>query len=524
MLWSLLLSSSNSQQLSQSSKNQNFNNQSQKSFQQASQPWQNCSFEQTIAHPKTGRTKCRPGLNEANKWSTCMPQSCNVPPLQSLASTLPEKKFTRRFYFQTTNQLTISGLAPSTDIREGAETRILSLFPASSRTFIQPGVQAVQRAMDRNHNSAKVARTIRSRRIHYFIFCHTLKLDDDWTLANQPQERANYQLALYATHLATGSSLHCKSLKASTIASYLLDVAKFLGRYRDVDPRFRSTADTRLAPAIAKVLDEQKRWESVPNRREPFTLEMHKYIAHKATTQADDCCLDAALANWTLCNVYTGCRGIEWMQTDSKRQQLHSHYLNRFGNSYSFNRQDVQCSTASIQMLTIQEALQNPNEVGCIRLRFEGQKNGENGEKKLFVRNPENQAICFVHNFMCILARHAKLTKAHPTLPLSVYRQSDDRICNITSADVETCIRDAAAKLFNFDPVANRTELQMWSSHSLRVGACTTLYAMGFSEMEIKHLLRWKSNAFMTYLRDLAITSQRHNEAMSDATLIPNFL
>jgi hypothetical protein len=148
--------------------------------------------------------------------------------------------------------------------------------------------------MDHNHNSAKAARTIRSRRIHYFIFCYTLNLTDDWTLANQSQERANYQLALYATHLALGSTLHCRSLKASTIAGYLLDVAKFLGRFRDVDPRFQSTADTRLAPAIAKVLDEQKRWETVPNRREPFNLELHNYIAQQAKSNPDDCCLDAA--------------------------------------------------------------------------------------------------------------------------------------------------------------------------------------------------------------------------------------
>ncbi|KAI2502459.1 hypothetical protein MHU86_12035 [Fragilaria crotonensis] len=378
--------------------------------------------------------------------------------------------------------------------------------------------------MERNHNSAKTARTIRSRRIHYFIFCHTLNLDDDWTLANQPQERANYQLALYATHLATGSSLHCKSLKASTIASYLLDVAKFLGRYRDVDPRFRSTADTRLAPAIAKVLDEQKRWESVPNRREPFTLEMHKYIAQSAATQADDCCIEAALANWTLCNLYAGCRGIEWMQTNSTNQLIHSHHLNRFGNAYAFTLRDVQCTTASNQLLTIHDALKNPNAVGCIRLRFEEQKNGENGEKKLFVRNTKNPAICFVTNFMQILKRHAELTNKHPNLPLSIYRHSNGSIYNITSADVETGIRNAASKLFNLDPIANRAELQMWSSHSLRVGACTTLYAMGFHEMEIKHLLRWKSNAFMTYLRNLAVTSRRHNEALNDASCIPNFL
>ena len=351
-----------------------------------------------------------------------------------------------------------------------------------------------------------------------------MKLDDDWTLSNQPQERANYQLALYATHLATGSSLHCKSLKASTIASYLLDVAKFLGRYREVDPRFRSTADTKLAPAIAKILDEQKRWESVPNRREPFTLEMHKYIAKSAAAKADDCCLDAALANWTICNLYAGCRGIEWLQTDSTRQYLQSYHLNRFGNAYAFTIQDVQCTTESSQILSLQEALQTPTKVGSIRLRFEEQKNGENGETKLFVRNHKNAAICFVTNFMQILLRHAKLAKSNPKLPLSIYRTNEGRTCNITSADVEHRIRNAASKLFNLDPITHRTELQKWSSHSLRVGACTTLYAMGFHEMEIKHLLRWKSNAFMTYLRNLAVTSRRHNEAIHDASCIPNFL
>jgi hypothetical protein len=154
--------------------------------------------------------------------------------------------------------------------------------------------------MDNNNNTANAARTIRSRRLHYFIFCHTVKLTDDWRLQSQSQERANYQLALYAAHLATGSSLHCRSLKAGTIRSYLLDVAKFLGRFRDIDPRFKSTADTKLAPEIAKVLAEVQRWESVPNRREPFTLEMQACIAKDAAAQQDDCCIMAALADWTL--------------------------------------------------------------------------------------------------------------------------------------------------------------------------------------------------------------------------------
>ena len=212
-------------------------------------------------------------------------------------------------------------------------------------------------------------------------------------------------------------------------------------------------------------------------------------IAQAAAQQADDCCLIASLANWTICNLYAGCRGIEWMQTDSKNQPAHSFHKNRFGNAYAFTLQDIQCTSASNKMMTLKEALSNPKQVGCIRLRFEEQKNGENGEKKLFVRNPKHTAICFVHNFIQILKRHAKLAHSNPKLPLSVYRHSNGTICNITSADVENCIREAASKLFNLHPITNHAELQMWSSHSLRVGACTTLYAMGFHEMEIKHLL-----------------------------------
>ena len=80
-----------------------------------------------------------------------------------------------------------------------------------------------------------------------------------------------------------------------------------------------------------------------------------------------------------------------------------------------------------------------------------------------------------------------------------------------------------AALLFNLDPVRNQKELQLWSSHSFRVGACATLYSSCFSEMEIKFLLRWKSNAFMTYLHNLAVTSRRHNTALNDISVMPNF-
>ncbi|KAI2489085.1 hypothetical protein MHU86_25514 [Fragilaria crotonensis] len=278
-----------------------------------------------------------------------------------------------------------------------------------------------------------------------------------------------------------------------------------------------------MAPAITKVLAEVQRWESVPNRREPFTLEMHAFIANTTDAQKDDCCLMAALADWTLCNLYAGCRGVEWMQTDSSKRDITTYHKNRFGNAYAFTLKDIQCSSTTNKRLSLTEALTYPASVGSIHLRFEEQKNGENGEKKLFVCNVKPKSLlCYAfHAYPSTTRDHNKIRHNNTFKRLQSKRWTP---CNITSEAVETCMRDAASKMFNLDPIKNKAELQMWSAHSLRVGACTTLYAMGFHEMEIKHLLRWKSNAFMTYLRNLAVTSRRHNDALADASCIPNFL
>ena len=109
------------------------------------------------------------------------------------------------------------------------------------------------------------------------------------------------------------------------------------------------------------------------------------------------------MANWTLCNLYAGCRGIEWAQTDTNNASIGSHHKNRFGNAYAFIPEDVECMTRANQRISHQEAFNKPDAVGSIKLRFEEQKNGENGEKKLFVRNNNKPHICFVDNFMQIM-------------------------------------------------------------------------------------------------------------------------
>jgi hypothetical protein len=61
-----------------------------------------------------------------------------------------------------------------------------------------------------------------------------------------------------------------------------------------------------------------------------------------------------------------------------------------------------------------------------------------------------------------------------------------------------------------------------WPGHSLRVGMAVLLQAMGFSGHDIKMLCRWKSEAFMDYLRNLVYVTDRVNTAVVDASTIPS--
>ena len=85
-------------------------------------------------------------------------------------------------------------------------------------------------------------------------------------------------------------------------------------------------------------------------------------------------------------------------------------------------------------------------------------------------------------------------------------------------------MRAVASKTFHLHPTNDRDALRLWSSHSLRVGACVLLHAMGFPPQDIKWLLRWMSDAFMAYLRNTAVLSQRQNQALDKAAAMPHYV
>jgi hypothetical protein len=152
------------------------------------------------------------------------------------------------------------------------------------------------------------------------------------------------------------------------------------------------------------------------------------------------------------------------------------------------------------------------------------QKNKQNGEKKLHTHNRRCYGRCAVTTMHRIMMRYAKLVRTNKilkcTIPLAVFWDAQSRSTKyITSEEVKQLMFH-----INPDTPQGQEDLQRWSSHSLWVGACVLLYQAGFSEMQIKHILHWKSNCFMDYLQNLLILADRHNWAFDKALGMPNLL
>ena len=98
---------------------------------------------------------------------------------------------------------------------------------------------------------------------------------DSPTLESYSTKDRNTVLACYAQALCMGHSLKCRQIQHSTVTAYI-DAAALLftqGPLGLADPTRRSNSTSR-SPLLAKVLREHKRWESMPNLREPVTKSM----------------------------------------------------------------------------------------------------------------------------------------------------------------------------------------------------------------------------------------------------------
>jgi hypothetical protein len=355
-----------------------------------------------------------------------------------------------------------------------------------------------------------------------------MKWTDDITGATIDRRRMNLQMAFYARLLGTGDTLICRTIKVATIQQYLRAVARFLASFdpKERDYRRVDNNDKHFAPPLAAVLAELKRWETVPDRREPFTLEMLAELQQQTIGTSPDG-IFAACCDWFLIGLYQGLRRSEWAQP-SANAALGTHQRDIFHETKAFTINDFTFETTSRQRLVGAEVLQvPPTSVQKLFIRYRTQKNGNNGEIKLVTCpwDPETGNLNAVNAAISIIARHVRLRgTCDTTTPLAIFRTVSGHVKHITDSIAETVMRNLAMKVYNLDRVKHKAELQRWSCHSLRVGACVILHSTGSTVIQIQFILRWRSYAFMAYLRNTAILANHQYNAMTTIAQNPQLI
>ena len=359
-----------------------------------------------------------------------------------------------------------------------------------------------------------------------------MKWDDDLLLEADPEGlalRGQWQLAMYALHLSSGHSIYCRRIRAATIEQYVLAAATFHAAFTGLDYRKDRPTDTHLGHILAPVFKDLKSYESIPDRREPYDFSMHAE-ARKISASSDRDGLSQALTDGFEQGLCAGYRLSEWAQPGGLFRPAKPQ-ADIFGATRAIVPMDVRCRTMDQRTAVGLAILRFPlPSINRLWVKFRTQKNGQHGEEKLFMRNPSPDGICLVRAVYSALGRFQRLSRIDPALsstrtPLSVYRDTDTQsVCLITSRDIETFMRSLAATVYHLDPHADEKDLQRWGSHSLRVGACVALHAMGFSPLDIQWLLRWRSMAFTAYLRNVAALARRQYQALDKAAAMPHFV
>jgi hypothetical protein len=333
-------------------------------------------------------------------------------------------------------------------------------------------------------------------------------------------------MAMFVVHLGMGHSLLAKSIKSGTIRRYVAEAASIIVERRQIHqmkfPQVQLAwfhpckhhGDNRNAPPIQLCIDEIKRWENLPNRREPLTVDMiyHQYGKCISATPHS---VDHVLYDFEVIGIYSGVRLGEWAQTDNVRR-LDQIRLNIDGTPAAFIISDLTFFGENKYLLSLAAALANPDLVFSVDVCWRFQKNGEIKQKKTFPRASRgNTILCSVCAWLRVAARWAalKLDINHPLAVFTNTGLASGTKLFIRPIHINRALRDAARTVYN---ITDTDELARFSSHSYRVGATVALHAAGISQMDIKYALRWKSDTFYTYLRNLPCQAARTHAAVRD--------
>ena len=321
---------------------------------------------------------------------------------------------------------------------------------------------------------------------------------------------------MYAKSLLRTDNLKSLSIKATTVTRYLAAASALVQMHSThyKTPFFDPRKDTfgRRCADLSKVLTEHQRWENMPNRREPVTVAMLLHMGNSCPKDPNS--LYQAHFDWNVLGHYFGFRKSEWCQDyDLLRKGIFLRTTH--GALFATTLADITfLGVNDYELHDKEHALQHPNTIHGIRHRWRFQKNGNNGERRSLVRNQTCPLLCPVAATIRIVTRAITLS-LKPTEPLAIYRPEGGSTYQfINNKHVQCLLQQTARTIYN---IKDPSILALWSCHSIRVGACVTMFLGKQSPDRIQHALRWKSATWRDYLRDCTALSESQMHCVQKA-------
>ena len=339
-----------------------------------------------------------------------------------------------------------------------------------------------------------------------------MKLDDPGMPRQKQNDRA-YFFACYVASLVKNETLLCKAIKADTMRDYIKVGAEYCTRRQLNDPRFTENGES--CRDQQRLYKEHRRWEKMPRRREPVTSEMLDWMMEQEDPNGPDG-LVSALKNWSVINSYAGNRLGEWAQEYSDtRRGTFSRWTDIDNSARAFIFKDlVFFKEGMIRTDNSRSKIIKETDVAVTGLVYRFQKNQNNGQMLKYKANKKNPQQCMCNNALAV-RRRAQRLRVKKGVPIAVFRDSKGKTCFINNKHIEKWLQSAARAVYK---ITDPKELALWSAHSYRVGACVQLHIARVDADTIKIRLRWKSDTYRDYLRDVDFLQELHNAAINGAT------
>ena len=120
---------------------------------------------------------------------------------------------------------------------------------------------------------------------------------------------------------------------------------------------------------------------------------------------------------------------------------------------------------------------------------------------------PSHSELDPVVALKCFMDRRSSVCGDSNTVPVFIHEDGS----NLTRIQFN---EDLKSLLQQF-PELTSSPLDSWTGHSFRAGLPTILQTLGFHEEDIKMFGRWKSAAYLKYLKDMTLRKQTHSKITS---------